>query len=454
VEGTLSEFQHKILDSTPPRKNFFKENSDPTLKPIKMVQITDIHMDIFYTPNVSLKCGETICCRPLDPKFALIDEESDSQKSGYWGTLANCDVPPWTVEAVLKYIGEKIKPDIVVWLGDNIYSKFINVTKNTETDVLVQLTEKVKKFIGNNTAILPVIGNHEAYPIDTYNYHDTKKERWIHELLSSLWKDFFTPEALEQFNKTGYYTQLVKGYPNLRVIGLNAILYIDNNAYSAYNSTDPLGQIEWLSTVLSDAEKNNERVIMLTHVPTCCDRGTEEATARMMTLLERYANIMVGVFAGHYHREYTRLLRSFYDNSPYGFEFIGPSISTFDSVNTAFLEYELDPVNYHIREVRKHLFDITESNKQNKPIINLAYNYTTEYGMAKFSPSEFEKFVSKIRTDADAFKKYAKNFGSDGPSFEEIYKHGKLGANLLSCLINSRKHSEWHECVNYNFCIL
>ncbi len=49
-----------------------------------------------------------------------------------------------------------------------------------------------------------------------------------------------------------------------------------------------------------------------------------------MVLFERYANTIVGVFAGHYHGDFLRVLRSFVDGSPYGLEFVGPSLTTYD----------------------------------------------------------------------------------------------------------------------------
>lgn len=48
----------------------------------------------------------------------------------------------------------------------------------------------------------------------------------------------------------------------------------------------------------------------------------------MLILFERYSKIIKGVFAGHYHRDFIRVLRSYAGGIPFGLEFLGPSIST------------------------------------------------------------------------------------------------------------------------------
>ena len=38
--------------------------------------------------------------------------------AGKWGD-ENCDLPPWTFDAIAEFIGTEIQPDMVLWTGDN-----------------------------------------------------------------------------------------------------------------------------------------------------------------------------------------------------------------------------------------------------------------------------------------------------------------------------------------------
>lgn len=51
--------------------------------------MTDIHTDYEYETNVSAKCMETTCCR----KGSTPRDGDNGLKSGYWGTVATCDIP-------------------------------------------------------------------------------------------------------------------------------------------------------------------------------------------------------------------------------------------------------------------------------------------------------------------------------------------------------------------------
>lgn len=55
----------------------------------------------------------------------------------------------------------------------------------------------------------------------------------------------------------GYYTVMTKY--NIRIVALNTILYYKPNKAVKTNG-DPAGQFEWLTSVLSNAARNKERV--------------------------------------------------------------------------------------------------------------------------------------------------------------------------------------------------
>ena len=76
-------------------------------KTIKVMHISDLHLDLFYTAGAAMKCSEPVCCRSnvtmqmsrkevierLMNKQYLETEKSASGPAKYWGSLSNCDLP-------------------------------------------------------------------------------------------------------------------------------------------------------------------------------------------------------------------------------------------------------------------------------------------------------------------------------------------------------------------------
>ena len=92
---TTTEYITKLLTEKPPdiRSNDFLNKlyasiiHDSDRRVIKAVQMSDPHVDFYYTPGTIADCNMPICCRPengftSDPKRA----------AGQWGNY-NCDLP-------------------------------------------------------------------------------------------------------------------------------------------------------------------------------------------------------------------------------------------------------------------------------------------------------------------------------------------------------------------------
>jgi hypothetical protein len=67
----------------------------------KIVQVTDIHVDPYYTSGMNADCGEPLCCRPSDGIAT-----SPEKAAGVWGDYRNCDTPVATLRHALKHISE------------------------------------------------------------------------------------------------------------------------------------------------------------------------------------------------------------------------------------------------------------------------------------------------------------------------------------------------------------
>lgn len=89
--------------------------------------MTDPHVDFYYTPGTIADCNMPLCCRPengftSDPLRA----------AGEWGSYL-CDIPHKLLSNMLEYIRDEIKPDLLVWTGDNSAH---NVWDNTQEEII------------------------------------------------------------------------------------------------------------------------------------------------------------------------------------------------------------------------------------------------------------------------------------------------------------------------------
>ena len=103
------------------KKNFRTKGREP----LKIVLMSDIHLDYDYTPGMSIDCGKPLCCRS-DSGFP----QNANGGAGNWGNR-NCDTSLKLLNNMLKTIREDIKPDIILWGGDSIPHNLETLTLET-----------------------------------------------------------------------------------------------------------------------------------------------------------------------------------------------------------------------------------------------------------------------------------------------------------------------------------
>jgi len=80
----------------------------------KVLHMSDIRMDFDYTPGSLWMCGsDGMCCRPENGY-----PEDPELQAGNWGSY-ECDLPEKTLQSFLNHVRDEVKPDFVVWTGDN-----------------------------------------------------------------------------------------------------------------------------------------------------------------------------------------------------------------------------------------------------------------------------------------------------------------------------------------------
>lgn len=101
---------------------------------VKIVTISDLHVDYNYLEGSSNECGKPLCCRANSGKPI-----SEDKKAGKWGDY-KCDLNEIALDNMLSYIRNDIKPDVVIWGGDSIPHNTASVSIDENIDIVKKVT--------------------------------------------------------------------------------------------------------------------------------------------------------------------------------------------------------------------------------------------------------------------------------------------------------------------------
>lgn len=68
----------------------------------------------------------------------------------------------------------------------------------------------------------PIIGNHEAHPVNVFSpglVNASVSSKWLYDYAANVYSQWLPPSAIETIKMGGYYTVLVN--PDFRIIALN-----------------------------------------------------------------------------------------------------------------------------------------------------------------------------------------------------------------------------------------
>ena len=131
--------------------------TQPDVPLIKILHLSDIHIDLEYTEGLNADCGAPLCCRPPNNTTRPV--------AGYWGD-EGCDLPLATANSLFEYLADhKDEFDWIYWTGDlpahNVWSQ----TRSDQLQMLHLLTLQLTKYLGDKQ-VYPTLGNHESSPVN------------------------------------------------------------------------------------------------------------------------------------------------------------------------------------------------------------------------------------------------------------------------------------------------
>ena len=416
----------RLLKDKP--KNKKREGVDYSAPTLKMIQLTDIHLDTKYVENGTVYCDEPVCCREPASTYSR-------KKSGKYGFLGRCDASVELLESFMDKAYE-LKPDFIIWTGDNSPHNSKNASQNDNYEASIIVKNMLDKKFKNEIPIYPALGNHEKYPSDLY----IGDEAELLENYGQIFKDYFyEDQAFETFRKYGYYTEKYKD-TNLRIVVLNCLIcdtwnfYIIGGRHEAAKK-----EFIWLEEVLRQAEKNGEYVYLIDHFPINSNFQLTECAQRLRALLDRFDYIIRGFFSGHTHLDDISPVRTYFEPKPIiNINYIAPPLTTYPGRNPSFRQFILDSNTKNVIDYKQYRLNLTDANLKREANWYIVYNATQMFKVNDLT--ELDK-IFKIDVDGDyIIQRYAE--GKD----EKKIVHNKKEINEAQCQIQTDTYHDFYVC--------
>jgi sphingomyelin phosphodiesterase len=157
--------------------------------------------------------------------------------------------------------------------------------------------------------------------------------------------------------------------PKLKLISLNTNYCPKENFWLFINSTDPLGQLQWLANTLQEAEDNDEKVHIIGHIHpfNCLDSWSKN----YYKIVNRYESTIVAQIFGHSHKDEFRLTYDLNNKTrPTTVAYLAPSVTTSSYLNPGYRVYLVDgsykKPSFRVLDYYNVYLNLTEANIYNQ----------------------------------------------------------------------------------------
>uniref|UniRef100_A0A0N4ZWZ1 Sphingomyelin phosphodiesterase n=1 Tax=Parastrongyloides trichosuri TaxID=131310 RepID=A0A0N4ZWZ1_PARTI len=394
---------------------------DKSKPKLKVLHISDIHIDSQYTPGSEADCSEPQCCRPpKDVNEIVLD--TIKVPAPKWGYVGNCDIPYATLENMLQHISNTHKDiDYIVVSGDLESHADWDYTKEGHVETVKNISNLFKTYFPNTNSYFAV-GNHEGVPIDNFAAHNVPERfnmTWLYGSMADSWKQWIPSNQLNVVRYIGSYMKQI--YKGLRLISLNNGLGDSVNFFLYINQTDPDGSMSWFAKQLADAEAAGDKVHVVAHIPGGSSEALEGWAKNYYNLINRYENTVMAQFFGHTHSEEFYLT---YENMndgrsrPTSVIYSAPSVTTYSSYNPAYRIYSVDGnydgSTFQLLDFEEWYLDLATQGNSDNPIWQQLYSSVLqEYSIPSLKANDWNDLLIHFMNygkDDILFQKYIKNY--------------------------------------------
>ncbi|XP_004207961.1 sphingomyelin phosphodiesterase isoform X1 [Hydra vulgaris] len=395
-------------------KTISKDFPQNIVETVKVIQITDIHLDKDYMEGSKVDCGRPLCCRKEDGQAGV--NETSAPK---WGYAGYCDSNVLMVNSMFEHMATVHKDvDYIIWTGDVPPHNVWDQSRDDQKESIQNAAALFAKYFPGKK-VFPSLGNHEGSPVDNFPPPSVKGKmggQWLLDTLADVWSKWLPEDTKETIKLGGYYTTLIdKG---VRLISLNTNFGNDMNFWLYLDSVDPAEELHWLVNVLQKAEDNNEKVHIIGHMPP--NSLLKWWSYNYYRIINRYHEIIKAQFFGHTHHDEFII---FYDMKTYtvpiNIAYIAPSVTTYNDLNPGYRVYHIDGTNsnssWHVVDHQTYFFDLSvthldASEVADIPLWQLEYSALSMYPMKDLSVSSWNELIFKMEKDDNLFNKFYRAF--------------------------------------------
>ncbi|KAK6737109.1 hypothetical protein RB195_019668 [Necator americanus] len=372
---------------------------------LRVLQLSDLHVDFDYKPGSEADCSLPVCCRE--------EIQAPNRAAGYWGTVGKCDIPYWTFKNMLEHINATHEIDYIMLSGDFINHFDWSYTIDEHVSTLRNISSLVRLYFPT-TPTYWAIGNHEGVPVNSFAPHTVEKRFWPTWLYQEF-VDMSTPWLSSDSSKTVLYrgSYSVRVADGLRLISLNSGFCETTNFFLYLNQSDPDQTMSWFAKELFEAEILGESVHVLSHIPPGDGECLEGWARNYYRIIQRFSDTIAAQFFGHIHADYFTLFYEDMHNTssdPIGVLYATPSATTFAYMNPAYRIYDVDYTDqFKVANIKNYYANLDKTNENRPPKWKLLYSAKEEYDLLDLSPKSWNKLLDSIYRNERVSKKFFRN---------------------------------------------
>ncbi|KAF9245896.1 Metallo-dependent phosphatase-like protein [Melanogaster broomeanus] len=385
-----------------PKPNPLPPPKKPSGERLKVLHLSDLHIDPRYANGAEANCTSGLCCRAngynsQSPQTPLLP----APRFGYF----LCDSPysliTATLEAIPPLAGTEttgfnftlVTGDLLAHDPENQQSRALNEYSE------VVLFDLFKRMLGPGPVYV-TLGNHDSCLPDLASPNSLGGELgqqfgWLYDHVTALWKyEGWLPAASVEFSRAHYAAYMVKRADGLRVISLNTNLLIHRSNYFNYiNASEPdtSGMMRFLTDELQDAEDAGDRVWIIGHVISGWDGSNPLLNPTNLCIVDRFSpHVIANIFWGHTHEDQVSI---YYTNNgtvmdvetAQTLSWTGPSVTPLTNLNAGFRVYEVDSATFEVLDAHTYksavdTFSSLDSQIEYGPTFEYEYNTRETYG--------------------------------------------------------------------------
>ena len=376
----------------------------PSGQRVKVLHLSDFHLDPRYAVGAEANCTGGLCCRTNVHASGLTLPQIELPAPLYGSFL--CDTPYYLGLAALQSIGPLTGTSgnstfgWTIYTGDLVSHDSQNQLSRLYTEYAeYSIFEMFKEYIGS--PVFPVLGNHDSNPeaIDAPHSEPDglgQQFSWNYDHVAGLWQNNgWIDAATAQQARTHYAAYSVKNQYGLRIITLNTDFWYRSNYLNYYNMSNPdvSGMQAFLIEELQAAEDAGERVWILGHVLSGWEGSNPlpNPTNLFYQIVDRYSpHVIANIFFGHTHEDEFMI---YYANNASDISlanalatgWIGPSVTPLTNLNSGFRMYEVDTGSFDIYDAYTWYSDVSSfpdlNTSSTGPTYQLEYSTREAYNI-------------------------------------------------------------------------